>query len=234
MNSSQRTDVLLSARRLRKVYPQGAGELEIVKDVSLDIRAGEAVCIVGASGAGKSTLLHMLGTLDRPTSGELYFRNDSAVCNLLQMSDEWLSQFRSKTMGFVFQFHHLLSEFTAIENVMIAARVAGVEKAQANDMAADLLTQMGLAAREDHYPNQLSGGELQRVAIARALVNKPQILFADEPTGNLDSQNGAHIQDLFFQLKESMGLTLVVVTHDPQFARKFGRVHRISDGRWAP
>lgn len=230
--NNQNSEVLLSARRLRKVYPQGAGELEIVKDISLDIKIGEAVCIVGASGAGKSTLLHMLGTLDKPTSGELYFRHENEMQSLMQMSDDDLALFRCRSMGFVFQFHHLLSEFTAIENVMIAARVAGVDKAQANDLAADLLTQMGLAAREDHYPNQLSGGELQRVAIARALINKPKILFADEPTGNLDSQNGSVIQDLFFQLKESMGLTLVVVTHDPQFSRKFGRVHKISDGRW--
>lgn len=222
------SDVLLSARKIRKSYPQGAGELEILKDISLDIRKGEAICIVGASGSGKSTLMHIMGTLDRPSSGELLFQDQS----LLTMNDEELALFRNKEMGFVFQFHHLLSEFTALENVMIPARVAGLEKSEALNRAEDLLRQMGLTTRMTHFPSQLSGGELQRVAIARALVCRPQILFADEPTGNLDSHNGGLIQDLFFQLKETLGLTLVVVTHDPSFSRKFGKAYRISDGRW--
>ncbi len=222
------SEVLLSARHLRKAYPQGAGELEILRDISLDIKKGDAICIVGASGAGKSTLMHIMGTLDRPTGGELYFQGQS----LLAMNDEQIAAFRNKEMGFVFQFHHLLSEFTALENVMIPARVAGLDKTESLGRAEDLLRQMGLTTRMNHFPNQLSGGELQRVAIARALVCRPQILFADEPTGNLDSQNGGVIQDLFFHLKETLGLTLVVVTHDPSFSRKFGKVHRISDGHW--
>ena len=222
------SDLLLSARKIRKVYPQGAGELEIVKDLSIDIRKGEAICIVGSSGAGKSTFLHILGTLDRPTSGELFFQGRS----LLQMNDEEQAKFRNQEMGFVFQFHHLLSEFNALENVMIPARVAGMDRTESLGRAEDLLRKMGLTTRMLHFPSQLSGGELQRVAIARALICRPQILFADEPTGNLDSQNSGMIQDLFFQLKESLGLTLVVVTHDPNFSRKFGKVHRISDGRW--
>jgi lipoprotein-releasing system ATP-binding protein len=222
------SEVLLSAQKIRKLYPQGVGELEILRDISLDIKKGEAICIVGASGAGKSTFLHILGTLDRPTGGELLFQGQS----LLTMPDEELALFRNREMGFVFQFHHLLSEFTALENVMIPARVSGLEKSEALARAEDLLRQMGLTTRMNHFPSQLSGGELQRVAIARALVCRPQILFADEPTGNLDSQNAGHIQDLFFHLKESLGLTLVVVTHDPNFSRKFGKVHRISDGRW--
>jgi lipoprotein-releasing system ATP-binding protein len=172
--------------------------------------------------------MHIMGTLDRPTSGELFFQGQS----LLAMGDEELAHFRNREMGFVFQFHHLLSEFTALENVMIPARVGGLDKSEALGRAEDLLRQMGLTARMGHFPSQLSGGELQRVAIARALVMRPQILFADEPTGNLDSQNGGLIQDLFFHLKESLGLTLVVVTHDPGFSRKFARVQRISDGRW--
>lgn len=221
-------EVLISAKNIRKSYSQGASELEILRGISLDIRKGEAICIVGASGAGKSTFLHILGTLDRPNSGELFFQNQS----LLTMQDDELALFRNKEMGFVFQFHHLLSEFTALENVMIPARVAGMDKTEALGRAETLLRQMGLTTRMTHFPSQLSGGELQRVAIARALVCRPQVLFADEPTGNLDSQNGALIQDLFFQLKETMGLTLVVVTHDPNFSKKFGKVHRISDGRW--
>lgn len=222
------SDVLISARNIHKAYPQGADNLEILRGVSIDIKKGEAICIVGSSGAGKSTLLHILGTLDRPTDGELLFQNRS----LLSMSDDELSLFRNKEMGFVFQFHHLLSEFTALENVMIPARVAGYDKTESLGRAEKLLRQMDLTTRMTHYPSQMSGGELQRVAIARALVCQPQVLFADEPTGNLDSRNGGVIQDLFFELKETMGLTLVVVTHDPQFSRKFGKVHRISDGRW--
>jgi lipoprotein-releasing system ATP-binding protein len=222
------SEILLSARKVRKVYTQGTSELEIVKDLSIDIRKGEAICIVGSSGAGKSTFLHILGTLDRPTGGDLFFQGRS----LLAMTDEELARFRNQEMGFVFQFHHLLSEFNALENVMIPARVAGLDKTEALGRAEGLLKQMGLTTRMTHFPSQLSGGELQRVAIARSLICRPQILFADEPTGNLDSQNSGMIQDLFFQLKESLGLTLIVVTHDPNFSRKFGKVHRISDGRW--
>lgn len=220
--------VILSAQKVRKAYPQGSGELEILREISIDIRAGEAVCIVGASGAGKSTLLHIMGTLDRPSSGELFFKGQ----NLLSMGDEELAKFRNKEMGFVFQFHHLLTEFSALENVMIPARISGLDKKDAALRAEEMLSLLGLKERLEHYPSQLSGGELQRVAIARSLICRPQILFADEPTGNLDSRNGAIIQDLFFQLKQSMGLTLVVVTHDPQFSKKFGKVYRISDGHW--
>lgn len=228
MNNATGAAPLLSARSIRKFYQQGASQLEIIKDISLDIRHGDAICINGTSGAGKSTLLHILGTLDRPTQGELLFEGKS----LLTMDDDELALFRNRQMGFVFQFHHLLTEFTALENVMIPARVGGIEKNEAEQRAHGLLQKLGLDHRLVHFPSQLSGGELQRVAIARALICQPKILFADEPTGNLDSKNGGAIQDLFFELKESMGLTLVVVTHDPNFSRKFGRVHRISDGRW--
>lgn len=221
-------EVLLSARKIRKTFPQGNGELEILKDLSLDIRRGEAICIVGSSGAGKSTFLHILGTLDQPTSGEIYYQDKS----LTQMADEEISRFRNTEMGFVFQFHHLLQEFTALENVLIPAKVAGLDRTLALQRAEENLKLLGLTSRASHFPNQLSGGELQRVAIARALMCRPKILFADEPTGNLDSTNSGKIQDLFFELKESLGLTLVVVTHDPHFSRKFPKVHRISDGHW--
>lgn len=223
------SEPLIKARGIRKSYAQGVSELSILKGVDIDIKAGEAVSIVGSSGAGKSTLLHILGTLDRPNAGEVFFEGE----NLFQKSEEDMARFRNDKMGFVFQFHHLLAEFTAVENVMMPCRIHGESKAAARAKALHLLDQMGLRERADHYPSQLSGGELQRVAISRALVRRPQVLFADEPTGNLDSQNSQMIQKLFFQLKEQYGLTLVVVTHDAGFAQKFGRVLRISDGQWA-
>lgn len=226
---TKESSVLLSAKNISKTYPQGSGELAILKNVSIDIQSGDAVCIVGPSGAGKSTLLHILGTLDRPSSGELYFEGEAVH----EMDDEKLAQTRNQKMGFVFQFHHLLSEFTALENVMIPARIFGESKSQAQNQAEEVLGLMGLSERRHHFPSQLSGGELQRVAIARALICRPKVLFADEPTGNLDSVNSTLIQDLFFKLKQTLGLTLVVVTHDPQFAKKFSKTYRMTDGRWA-
>ncbi len=221
-------NILLSAVDIHKSYAQGTGELEILRGVSLDIRQGEAFAILGASGAGKSTLLQIMGTLDRPNRGRLFCEGR----DLLAMSDEELSRFRNSEMGFVFQFHHLLSEFNAIENIMIPCRVGGEPIKVAREKALHLLEFMGLADRREHYPNQLSGGELQRVAIARALVRHPKILFADEPTGNLDSHTSAKIQELFFRLKEEMKLALVVVTHDLTFATRFPKVYRMKDGQW--
>lgn len=218
----------MKATDIHKIYSHAQGDLEVLRGVSLEIKEGEAMAILGSSGAGKSTLLQIMGTLDHPTKGEL-------VCegrNLLAMNDEELSAFRSKEMGFVFQFHHLLGEFTAVENIMIPCRIAGENPKQAREKALHLLDFMGLAERAEHYPNQLSGGELQRIAIARALVRHPKILFADEPTGNLDSQTSAKIQDLFFRLKEEMKLALVVVTHDLTFATRFPKVYRMKDGQW--
>lgn len=223
------SETLIKAHHLYKAYKQGASTLEILKGIELEIQMHESICIVGSSGAGKSTLLHILGTLDRPTSGELFVAGQ----NVLTMGDDELAAYRNRQMGFVFQFHHLLAEFTALENVMIPLRIMGEGKEQAQEKAIKFLSQMGLLDRAEHYPSQMSGGELQRVAIARALVNQPKVLFADEPTGNLDSKNSGHIQELFFELKKNMGLTLVVVTHDLQFAKKFSRVLRISDGQWA-
>lgn len=219
---------LLKAVDIHKSYAQGTGELEILRGISLEIKEGEAFAILGSSGAGKSTLLQIMGTLDRPNKGELYCEGR----DLLAMNDEELSRFRNSEMGFVFQFHHLLGEFTALENVMIPCRVAGENVKEAKEKAQHLLNFMGLFDRKEHYPNQLSGGELQRVAIARALVRHPKILFADEPTGNLDSTTSAKIQDLFFKLKEEMKLALVVVTHDLAFATRFPKVYRMKDGLW--
>ncbi|WP_413587213.1 ABC transporter ATP-binding protein [Bdellovibrio sp. HCB274] len=218
----------LSVRNIHKSYPSGNGELEILRGVSMDINGGEALAILGSSGAGKSTLLQIMGTLDRPTSGEVTFEGR----DLLAMNDEEISKFRNAEMGFVFQFHHLLSEFNAVENVMIPCRVAGESPKAAKEKALHLLEFMGLADRASHFPNQLSGGELQRIAIARALVRHPKILFADEPTGNLDSNTSAKIQELFFRLKEEMQLALVIVTHDLTFATRFPKVYRMKDGLW--
>ena len=223
------SNVILKARDIRKEYPQGASTLEILKGVSLEVIKGESISIVGASGSGKSTLLHILGTLDRPNSGELIVLDR----DVLSMSDEELSLYRNQQMGFVFQFHHLLAEFTAMENIALPLRIGGASKEAANAKAHQWLKRVGLAQRETHYPNQLSGGELQRVAIARALAGEPKILMADEPTGNLDSRNSLIIQDLFFELKAEYKLTLLVVTHDAQFAGKFNRALRLSDGQWA-
>lgn len=222
---------LISAQTVTKSYPMGPNQrerLEILKGVNLEIAKGEAVCIVGSSGAGKSTLLHILGTLDKPTLGKVIFKGK----DLTRESDERLAEFRNKSMGFVFQFHHLMSEFTALENVMMPCRISGLSLKESRVEAERLLEAMGLSARISHYPSEMSGGEQQRVAIARALVRSPEVLFADEPTGNLDTTNAARIQDLFFELKDRLKLTLVVVTHDASFAQKFPRVLRMRDGLW--
>ncbi len=217
---------LLRGVGLKKRYWRGTSSLEILRGIDIEIAPGEAICITGASGAGKSTLLHILGSLDRPSDGRLFYLEQ----DVYKKSDDQLANFRNRHMGFVFQFHHLLKEFTALENVMMPAKIAGVPMVQAKKMATDLLEQVGLTSRATHFPSELSGGEQQRVAVARALVMRPQVLLADEPTGNLDTANGKLIQDLFFKLKEQLGLTLVVVSHDKQFASRFPRVIEIKDG----
>lgn len=223
--------VILSARNISKSYQLtdnvDVNEISVLKNIDLEINNGEAICFLGASGAGKSTLLQILGTLDQPTSGELYFNHQS----LMTLSDEELSKFRNEQMGFVFQFHHLIQELTCLENVMLPCLLAGQSREQAQEQAEILLKELGLSARVNHYPSQLSGGELQRTAIARALIRKPKILFADEPTGNLDSENSKMIQKLFFELQKKLGLTFVVVTHDLQFSQMFSKVYRVKDGR---
>jgi len=215
---------MIRASRVEKNY----GALSILKGLDFEVVSGEAVCILGASGAGKSTFLHILGTLDRPTRGTVYFNNE----DLFLKNDTELSAFRARKMGFVFQFHHLLSEFTALENVMMPGRIAGQSVTECKARALSLLDYLGLSHRLSHYPSQLSGGEQQRVAIARSLFHKPPLLLADEPTGNLDSENSMKIQELFFRLKDEMGLTLVVVTHDTRFASRFPRSVKMADGQW--
>jgi lipoprotein-releasing system ATP-binding protein len=228
MNRGHSNDPLLEAKGIEKSFPHGSGQLSILHHLNLQVDRGEAVCIVGASGAGKSTFLQILGTLDSPTHGEVFYRSE----NVFKKTDEELAKFRSQKMGFVFQFHHLLQELTALENVMLPGRIAGMTVKDCRARADRLLGLMGLSARKTHYPTELSGGEGQRVAIARSLMREPEILFADEPTGNLDTENSKLIQDLFFQLKERLGLTLVVVTHDVRFAQRFPRVLRMADGQW--
>ena len=202
------------------------GTLEVLKGVSLDVAQGEVVSIVGASGAGKTTLLQIIGTLSRPAGGRVVIdgRDVSAL------GDRALSQFRNERIGFVFQFHHLLAEFTAFENVCIPGLIGRRPRADVERRAAELLDMMGLAARRDHKPGQLSGGEQQRVAIARALVNSPAVLLADEPSGNLDSHNRDEIHRLFFDLRERLGQTVVIVTHDENLAAMADRKITMSDG----
>ena len=220
------SDAILSIKQVTKSYSVDGLKLEVLKGVDLDIAESEAVCIVGVSGAGKSTLLHILGTLDRPTQGQVYYRGK----NIMDQTDDGLARFRNKKMGFVFQFHHLLPELTALENVALPARIGGLSRAQAEDKAKNWLSRLGLKERLHHYSTEMSGGEKQRVAIARALIQKPEILFADEPSGNLDSENGKIIQNLFFQLQKNLGITLVVVTHDQEFASRFTRVCHLKNG----
>ena len=219
---------LLEARGVTKSYPMPSGRLEVLKGIDLTVEKGEAISIVGSSGVGKSTLLHILGTLDRPTLGKVLHRG----IDLTKMSDDEVAAHRNATMGFVFQFHHLLAEFSALENVAMPLRIGGEPPLVALRSAEEQLVQMGLKDRLHHRPSELSGGEQQRVAIARSIVRKPEILFADEPTGNLDTQNAARIQDLLFELREKLGLTLVVVTHATAFAARFPRALRMRDGQW--
>lgn len=214
---------MIKAVGLKKSYE----DLEVLKGVDLEISKGEIVSIVGASGAGKSTLLHLLGTLDKPSSGEIFISEKA----LHKMSDKQLAQFRNEHLGFIFQFHNLLPEFSALENVSIPAFIKGVAQDAAQERALELLDRLGLKERAQHKPNQLSGGEQQRVAIARALMNEPKVIFADEPTGNLDSKNARALHDLFFKLRDDFGQTFVIVTHNEELAKMADRMLVMKDGK---
>jgi lipoprotein-releasing system ATP-binding protein len=221
----------IEARGLRKVFTGGDGRtLTILDGVELAIDEGEAVAVTGASGAGKSTLLHLLGALDRPTDGEILVGGRPVA----GLSDEELAEVRNRRIGFVFQFHHLLREFTALENVMMPALIAGAPFADADRRARALLTDVGLSERVTHKPRQLSGGEQQRVAVARALVNDPVVLLADEPSGNLDTATSGLLHDLLFDLRERKSLSLVVVTHNLDLARRADRQLLMAGGRLQP
>lgn len=202
------------------------GTLEVLKGVSLEVSQGEVVSIVGASGAGKTTLLQIMGTLSRPDAGRVEIDGEDAF----SLDDKALSHFRNRHIGFVFQFHHLLAEFTALENVCLPGLIGRRPRAEVERRATELLDMMGLSARRDHKPGQLSGGEQQRVAIARALINDPAVLLADEPSGNLDSHNRDEIHRLFFELRERLGQTVVVVTHDERLAAMADRKITMRDG----
>ena len=217
---------MIQAKNLHKYYDQ----LHVLKGVDLHIQKGEIVSIVGASGAGKTTLLQILGTLDKPTKDseiELIINNE----NILSMNDKNLSRFRNLNLGFIFQFHQLLPEFTALENVCIPAFIAKKPKKETEEEAKKLLTYLGLSHRINHKPNELSGGEQQRVAVARALINKPAIIFADEPSGNLDTVSAENLHQLFFKLRDEFGQTFVIVTHNEELANMADRKLVMSDGQ---
>jgi len=202
-------------------------KLGVLKGIDLNIESGKITVIVGASGAGKSTLLHLLGALDRPDSGNIIF-NDN---DIFSFSDEKLAKFRNQNIGFVFQFHHLLPEFTALENVIIPQLINGTNYSVAEKRSEELMQNVGLKERVSHKPAELSGGEQQRVAVARALANNPQIIFADEPTGNLDSENSEGIHQLINELKNNFGMTFVIVTHNPNLMQLADSVFEIKDGK---
>jgi lipoprotein-releasing system ATP-binding protein len=218
---------LLEVRSLCKTYEIGKNRVEVLSGINLELEAATTTALVGVSGAGKSTLLHVLGALDRPTSGTVCFRGD----DIFRKNDRELASFRNKSIGFVFQFHHLLSEFTALENVMMPALIARVPRGEARSMAEELLADVGLLQRLNHRPGELSGGEQQRVAIARALIMSPEMLLADEPTGNLDMKTSDEVHAVLADLQQKKGLTLVVVTHNERLAAAMGRTVRLVDGQ---
>jgi lipoprotein-releasing system ATP-binding protein len=213
---------LIKAENIKKSY----GSLHVLKGINLEIPKGEIHSIVGASGAGKTTLLQILGTLSKPDSGNIFYNNRK----ISSFSEKELSTFRNKEIGFVFQFHHLLPEFTALENVCIPAFIAKVSKTNAEKKALELLSYLGLSERTDHKPAELSGGEKQRVAVARALINNPTVVLADEPSGNLDSANRDELHELLFKLRDDFGQTFVIVTHDDHFALRSNKIIHIKDG----
>ena len=215
---------MIQAQNIVKRY----GELEVLRGVDFHVEAGEVVSIVGASGAGKTTLLQILGTLDLPDAGSLTIDGHPTT----GLSRKQLSEFRNRNLGFVFQFHRLLPEFNALENVLMPAWIGGQSTSQARPRAEQLLQDLGLRHRLNHNPAELSGGEQQRVAVARALMNSPKVLFADEPSGNLDSENAAMLHDLFFELREKTGQTIVMVTHNEDLANRADRSLRMADGRF--
>lgn len=213
---------MIQAKGIEKSF----GTLKVLKGIDFEVKKSEVVSIMGASGAGKSTLLQILGTLSTPDSGSLTIDGT----DVLSLSSRGLSDFRNRRIGFVFQFHHLLPEFTALENVMIPAFIAGRSKSDAETAAKGLLEELGLSERLTHKPSELSGGEQQRVAIARALINRPAVLFADEPSGNLDTKTKQDLHNLFFALREKYGQTIVIVTHDPDLAAMCDRSFFMQDG----
>ncbi len=217
---------LITIKGLSKTYGGAAKKVEVLKSIDLSIKKGETVAIVGASGVGKSTLLNIMGALDRPSSGEVFYKNEP----LFKYDDKKLAAFRNRFIGFVFQFHHLLPEFTALENVMLPALIGGAKPVEAKAKAEALLKEVGLEERLNHKPGELSGGEQQRTAIVRALVQSPDVLLADEPTGNLDTRTGEEVFELLLELNASRSTTMVIVTHNERLAGRLARRLKMEDG----
>lgn len=215
---------MITVRNITKSFD----DLQVLKGIDMEVQRGEIVSIVGPSGAGKTTFLQILGTLDRPDSGTIVYEG----VNVNQLKEKQLSKFRNQNIGFVFQFHHLLPEFTAIENVCIPAFVGNLSRAKAENKAREILHFLSLDDRLDHKPGELSGGEQQRVAVARALINNPSVILADEPSGNLDSQNKMELHELFFSLRDQYQQTFVIVTHDKELANMADRMLTMRDGRF--
>jgi len=222
--------VPVEARGLKKTYRDGARRVDVLTGIDLRVEPGEFVAVVGPSGSGKSTLLHLLGALDQPDEGAVEIGGTS----LAALDSRELASFRNRTIGFVFQFQELLPDFDAEENVMMPGRIAGLEVATLRRRARDLMAEVGLEERMDHYPNELSGGERQRVALCRALLLEPPLLLADEPTGNLDPKSGDQIFNLMLELQARHGTTAMVVTHNPELARRCGRLLRLESGTLQP
>ncbi len=217
----------IKAVNLRKSFQKDGTRMDILKDLDFEISAGESVAILGASGAGKSTLLHILGTLDHPTSGNLFINGE----DVFSYDERKLAEMRNRKIGFVFQFHHLLPEFTSLENVMMPALINGMPKREARSRAEFVLNEVSLGDRVTHKPGELSGGEQQRVAVARAVIMEPDIILADEPTGNLDTETGERVQDVLINLNKSRGITLIVVTHNQLLAERLDRSIGLRDGK---
>ena len=213
---------MLHATSIEKSY----GQLKVLKGIDLEIKAGEVVAIVGASGAGKSTLLHILGTLDMPDKGSVQIKGQ----DVFSQSSKNLAAFRNKSLGFVFQFHNLLPEFSALENVIIPGLISNTSEKKVKDRAVELLKMLGLEDRIHHKPSELSGGEQQRIAVARAMINSPDLILADEPSGNLDSKNALELHQLFFQLRKEIGQTFIIVTHNEELSRMADRRVEMADG----
>jgi len=227
MGIARKTPILVG-KNIWKEFPTGKNQtLQVLKGVDIEIKNGEFVVIVGMSGSGKSTLLHILGGLDRPTEGEVMMGEQ----NIFTLDEDGRASFRNTSMGFIFQFHHLLPEFTALENVCIPAMIGGKKLREVRSQASALLEQVGLSDRAGHKPSELSGGEQQRIAVARALMNKPRIILADEPSGNLDEENGMNLHRLLVRLCEETGTTFVIATHNFDLSRRADRVLRLSEGK---
>jgi lipoprotein-releasing system ATP-binding protein len=225
---------LIETNDLKKSFTTEAGELQVLKGITLSVKAGEIVGIVGASGVGKSTLLHILGTLDKPTAGKVLYNGS----DIFSLDSNSLASFRNKTIGFVFQFHHLLPEFTALENIIMPGLIhmsqeseVRSRKKEIKEKAEEIFEQMGLSGRKRHRPGELSGGEQQRVAVARALILEPQVVLADEPTGNLDTKTGEELFEIFIRLNEEKKITFVIVTHNEALSKRCHRILKMVDGR---